>query len=98
MEEKFLEKLHELFPHLSFTLVAEEAEGLPFEQKEKETLLVNKIPIKLSWAPILSKCSGEYFEHFWERCLPAIKEITEENKKSKSFKILEKFKSKYVSN
>jgi tRNA A22 N-methylase len=98
MEEKFLEKLRELFPNISFKLVREEIEGLVFHEKEKETLLVNKTPIKLSWTPTLAKLSEEYFEHFWERCLPAVKRVIDEKKKSKSFKILEKFRSKYVSN
>jgi len=98
MEEKFLEKLSELFPHSSFKLVREKVEGLVFGEKEIETLLVNEIKIKLSWTPVLSKLAEEYFEHFWDRCLPAIEKVVKEKKKSKSFKILEKFRSKYVSN
>jgi hypothetical protein len=98
MEERFLEKLHELFPNLSFELSREKVEGLVFGEKEKETLLVNNTSIKLSWTPILSKLSEEYFEHFWNRCLPAIEKVVEKKKKSKTFKILEKFRSKYVSN
>ena len=98
MEEKFLEKLHELYPNLSFKLFKEEVEGLVFHEKEKETLLINNTPIELSWSPALSKLAEEYFEHLWNRCLPAIEKVVDEKKKSKSFKILEKFRSKYVSN
>ena len=98
MEEKFLEELKKLFPQFSFKLIKEKAEGIPFGEKEVETLLVNKTRISISWAPALSEHPEEYFKHFWDSCLPAIKEITEEKKKTKSFKIMEKFKSKYVSN
>ena len=98
MEERFLEKLSELFPQTSFTLHREEVEGLVFGEKEIETLLVNKIKINVFWTPALSKCPEEFFERLWSRCLPAVEKIIKEKKKSKSFKILEKFKSKYVSN
>tara|TARA_Y100000034_G_scaffold122819_1_gene168759 strand:- start:8328 stop:8633 length:306 start_codon:yes stop_codon:yes gene_type:complete len=96
MEEKFLEKLHESFPSLSFKLVTEKAVGLPFGEKEKETLLINETPIELSWAPILSKCPEEYFDHFWSTCHPAIKKVVTDKKKTKAYKMLEKFKKKYV--
>ena len=98
MEEKVFEKLNELFPNFSFKLIREKVEGLSFDEKEIETLLVNETKIKVFWTPALSECSEEFFERLWDRLEPAVQEVTNEKKKTKSFKILDKLRTKYVSN
>tara|TARA_Y100000034_G_scaffold136236_1_gene211709 strand:- start:552 stop:854 length:303 start_codon:yes stop_codon:yes gene_type:complete len=96
MEKRFLKTLKENFPNHSFKLVRKDMSSALFGYTKRETVLVDRVTIKISWTPFISECDEFYFQQILFKCLPEIREIVIEKKKRKSTKILDNLRKKYA--
>ena len=96
MEKRFLKTLKEHFPNHSFKILKKAMASPVFGYTERETILVDGTPIKISWNPFISECDEFYFQQILFKCIPQVREVVSKKKKLKSTKILENLKRKYA--